>query len=88
MAPVTIYTTPLCSYCLAAKRLLRAIGVHFIEIDVSNSQDLRAEMVSRSGGGRTVPQIFISGRPIGGSDELHDLYAKGELAVLLSPGQT
>ena len=84
MAPVTIYTTMFCSYCLAAKRLLQAKGVAFTEIDVTLSPENREEMVRRANGGRSVPQIFIGSRHIGGSDDLHALDAKGELDGLLA----
>ena len=84
MKPVTLYTTPICGYCAMAKRLLDRKGVAYTEIDVMGSPDKRAEMVSRSGGGRTVPQIFIDGTPIGGCDELHALERAGELDAMLA----
>jgi glutaredoxin 3 len=84
MAPVTIYTTMFCPYCVAAKRLLKTKGAAFTEIDVTLKPELREEMTARSGGRRTVPQIFIGPRHIGGSDDLHALEAKGELDVLLA----
>jgi glutaredoxin 3 len=83
MRPVTIYTTPYCSYCLRAKNLLTRKGVTFEEIDVSESSALRDAMMKRSGGRYTVPQIFIGARHVGGSDELHALDAKGDLDPLL-----
>jgi glutaredoxin 3 len=83
MPPVTIYTTPYCSYCLRAKNLLTRKGVTFEEIDVSESSALRDAMMKRSGGRYTVPQIFIGARHVGGSDELHALDAKGDLDPLL-----
>lgn len=83
MTPITIYTTPFCGYCHAAKRLLSRKGLSFEEVDVSGDLLLRREMMDRSGGRRTVPQIFIGERHIGGSDDLHNLDAKGELDVLL-----
>lgn len=84
MPPVTIYTTIFCSYCMAAKRLLKNKGIEFTEIDVTMSPEKREEMTQRSGGGRTVPQIFIGSRHIGGSDALHALEARGELDALLA----
>jgi glutaredoxin 3 len=84
MAEVTIYTRAMCGYCLAAKRLLEKKGVAYTEHDASFSPELRQEMVERSGGGRTFPQIFIDGRPIGGSDELHALDAAGKLDAMLA----
>ena len=84
MTPVTIYTTPFCGFCHAAKRLLSRKGVNFEEVDVSGDVLLRREMMERAGGRRTVPQIFIGERHIGGSDDLHSLEAKGELDALLT----
>ena len=86
MKPVTIYTTPFCGYCHAAKRLLRAKGVAFEEIDVAADPARRAEMIQRATGGRSVPQIFIGGEGIGGSDELHALDRAGALDALLEGG--
>ncbi|WP_316013716.1 glutaredoxin 3 [Roseobacter sp. HKCCA0434] len=84
MKPVEIYTTPICGFCHAAKRLLTQKGVAFTEIDVMADPSKRAEMTQRSGGGRTVPQIFIDGTPIGGSDDLHALERSGKLDGLLA----
>lgn len=84
MQPVEIYTTPLCGYCHAAKRLLTQKGAAFTEIDVSRDPAQRAVMVERSGGGRTVPQIFIGGRHVGGCDDLHALDRAGRLDPLLA----
>jgi glutaredoxin 3 len=86
MAPVTIYTTPYCPYCLRAKGLLKRKGVDFVEIDVSLSPDKRNEMERRAKGGYTVPQIFIGELHIGGCDDLHALDAKGELDPILQNG--
>ncbi|MFN4131249.1 MAG: glutaredoxin 3 [Paracoccaceae bacterium] len=84
MKPVEIYTTPYCPYCLSAKRLLDKKGVAYTEIDVSRDMDLRHAMTKRAGGARTVPQIFIGGQPVGGSDELHALEHRGALDALLA----
>ena len=84
MTSVEIYTTPTCGYCHAAKRLLHKKGVAFTEIDVSTDPQLRVAMTKRAGGSRTVPQIFISGQHIGGSDELHALDYEGALDPLLN----
>ncbi len=84
MTAVTIYTTPFCGYCYSAKRLLAQKGVAFEEIDVSYDRARREEMVRRAGGRRTVPQIFIGDRHVGGCDDLHILDAKGELDGLLA----
>ena len=83
MARVEIFTTPLCGYCHAAKRLLTAKGVAFTEIDLMQQPERRGEMVARSEGRRTVPQIFIDDNPIGGCDDLHALERAGRLDALL-----
>jgi glutaredoxin 3 len=83
MPAVEIYTTPFCGYCRRTKTLLTEKGVAFREIDVSDVIGARDEMQRRSKGGRTVPQIFIDGRHIGGSDDLAALDHSGELNTLL-----
>ena len=84
MPPIIIYTTAFCGFCQSAKRLLGQKGVKFQEIDVSFDPVQRAEMVRRAGGRRTVPQIFIGERHIGGYDDLYGLDTKGELDTLLA----
>lgn len=84
MKHVTLYTSPLCGYCAAAKRLLSGKGVSFQEIDVSRDQNRRAEMTQRSNGGRTVPQIFIGDTHIGGFDDMNALERAGKLDALLA----
>lgn len=84
MKKVEIYTTPTCGYCHAAKRLLLKKGVDYEEIDVSRSPDLRAAMVTRAGGRRTVPQIFIGDAHVGGCDDLYELDSSGKLDPLLA----
>lgn len=84
MQPVEIYTTPFCPYCIAAKRLLTRKGVDFTEIDVARDPSLRVAMMDRAGGRRTVPQIFIGGRHVGGSDDLHALDHAGRLDAMLA----
>jgi len=84
MKSVEIYTTPTCPYCLAAKRLLTKKGVGFAEIDVSRDPSLRIAMTERAGGRRTVPQIFIGGAHVGGSDDLHALDHDGKLDPMLA----
>jgi glutaredoxin 3 len=84
LATVEIYTTEYCPYCIRAKALLRDKGISFEEIDVGGDPDLRATMVERAGGRRTVPEIFINGRIIGGYNELSALEAAGRLDALLS----
>jgi len=76
---ILLYTTQYCGYCRAAKNLLRAKGLEFREIDVGFDPSKRAEMVERAGGLRTVPQIFIHGRHVGGYDELAALEREGKL---------
>ncbi len=83
MQTVEIYTSPLCGYCHAAKRLLSAKGVSFTEIDVSRDPTQRSAMVARAQGARTVPQIFIGETHVGGCDELHGLDRRGQLDALL-----
>lgn len=83
MAKVVLYTTAFCGYCARAKALLEAKGVAFEEIDVTFSPAKRAEMKARANGRSTVPQIWINGQHIGGSDDLLALDAAGKLDRLL-----
>jgi len=83
MQNVEIYTTQLCGFCHRAKGLLKSKGVSFAEYDVSRDAAKRQEMMQRSNGGRTVPQIFIGGKHIGGSDELAMLERGGKLDAIL-----
>ncbi len=83
MPRVEIYTTSWCAYCAAAKRLLSRKGVAFEETDVEAVPDARAVMTKRSGGRQTVPQIFIAGHHVGGSDDIHALDRAGKLDPLL-----
>lgn len=85
MAIVQVYVTNYCPYCTSAKALLKKRGIPFEEIDVSNDDAKRAWLVKATGR-RTVPQIFINGEAIGGSDELHELDRKGELQKKLAAG--
>ncbi len=82
MAQVIIYTTNWCPYCNGAKALLRSKGIEFDEIDVTDDREKRAEM-ERLSQRRTVPQIFVDGRAIGGYDDARMLDATGELDRLL-----
>ncbi|MCB1970903.1 MAG: glutaredoxin 3 [Geminicoccaceae bacterium] len=84
MAKVEIYTTPLCPYCISAKRLLSRKGVAFSEIDLWQSPGRRGEMLERAGGRHTVPQIFIDDVGIGGCDDLHALDHDGRLDPMLA----
>ena len=83
MSSVEIYTSPFCGYCHRAKTLLSSKKVAFTEIDVMSTPGARQEMERRSAGERTVPQVFIDGRPIGGSDQLAELERAGKLDSLL-----
>jgi glutaredoxin 3 len=84
MTRIVLYTTPFCGYCQAAKRLLREKALDFEEIDVAFDEAKRIEMIERAGGGRTVPQIFIHGRHIGGHHELAALDREGKLDRLIA----
>jgi len=84
MARIVLYTTPFCGYCHAAKRLLREQALDFDEIDVAFDEARRIEMIERAGGRRTVPQIFIHGRHIGGHYELAALERDGKLDLLIA----
>ena len=84
MQNVEIYTSPLCGFCHAAKRLLTNKGVAFVEVDIWAQPERKAEMMQRANGGRTVPQIFIGDTHVGGSDDLHALERAGKLDALLS----
>ncbi|EBA04871.1 Glutaredoxin, GrxC [Rhodobacteraceae bacterium HTCC2150] len=83
MQQVEIYTTQLCGFCHRAKGLLKSKGVSFTEYDVSRDAAKRQEMMQRAKGGRTVPQIFIGGKHVGGSDELAALERGGKLDKIL-----
>ena len=83
MAEVELYTTPFCPYCVRARALLERKGVAYTDIDIIGEPARRAEMVRRAGGRTSVPQIFIGGEHIGGSDELLELDRNGELDAKL-----
>jgi glutaredoxin 3 len=80
---IVVYSSPFCGYCSAAKRLLTSKGAAFTEIDVMFDPARKTEMIQRSGR-RTVPQIFIGDRHIGGYDDLNALDKRGELDPLLA----
>ncbi len=84
MQPVEIYTSPLCGFCHAAKRLLKQKNVTFTEIDVLSNPDRKPEMIKRANGGRTVPQIFVGEIHVGGCDDLMALERAGKLDPLLA----
>jgi len=84
MAQIVMYSKAWCPFCHSAKALLETKGVAIEEIDVTGDPKRETEMIRRAGGRRTVPQVFIDGRHVGGSDELHELDARGELDALLA----
>jgi glutaredoxin 3 len=87
LADVLIYTTKICGYCFAAKRLLRARGIPYEEIDVSGDRAQRAWLLEKTQR-RTVPQIFIRGEPVGGYEELAILDRAGALAQRVAAHQS
>lgn len=84
MPEVVIYSRPFCGYCDLAKRLFERKGVTYSELDVSTDLSLKSEMISRSGGRMTFPQIFIGSRHIGGYTDLASLDRRGGLDELLT----
>ena len=84
VAKVEVYTTEYCPFCVRAKALLKSKGVQFAEIDVTEDAALRQKMVELSGGRRTVPEIFINGKIVGGFEELKALDDAGELDGMLA----
>jgi glutaredoxin 3 len=84
MKKVEIYSSPLCGYCHAAKRLLKEKGVKFSETNVLAQPGKKNEMIKRANGGRTVPQIFIGDKHIGGFDDLNALERAGKLDDILA----
>ena len=86
MAIVEVYSTMWCPFCHRAKRLLDRKGIEYIEFDIDEDSLRKEEMLSRSEGRRTVPQIFIDNCGIGGSDELVELERSGELDSILGAG--
>jgi len=84
MQDVVIYTKMLCPYCHQAKALLTSKGAAFEEIDITMRPQMREEMLAKSGGAYTVPQIFIGETHVGGSDDLAALDARGGLDPLLA----
>ncbi len=83
MARVQVYTTTYCAFCTRAKSLLKRKDIEFEEIDVTNDHELREKLVAMAGGRRTVPEIFIDGRIVGGYKELKVLDDAGDLDKLL-----
>ena len=84
MAEVTIYTKPYCPYCIRAVSLLEKKGVEFTEIEAAFEPEKRQEMIQRSNGRATFPQIFIGERHIGGCDDMMALEYDGKLDALLA----
>ena len=84
MAEIEIYTTFMCPYCARAKSLLDKKGQSYNEIDVSYDAAKREEMTQKAGGCRTVPQIWINGTHVGGSDDLYALERDGKLDAMLA----
>lgn len=83
MQKVDIYTTAICPFCADAKKLLDKKGIKYHEISVDKDEAKRDEMIKLSGGSKSVPQIFINGKHIGGFDKLSELERSGELDTLL-----
>lgn len=84
-AKVEIYTWRTCPFCIRAKALLGRKSIDYIEYAIDGDDAARDAMAQRANGRRSVPQIFIDDRPIGGSDELYALNAQGKLDTLLNP---
>jgi glutaredoxin 3 len=84
MAQVTVYSGPNCPYCDRAKMLLKSKGIAFEEFNVRTDPQKFDEMLAKSGGRKTIPQIFINGTHVGGSDDLHALQAAGKLDAMLA----
>lgn len=83
-ATVEIYTWSTCPFCIRAKALLKQKGVEFTEYNLDGDEAARDEMAARTGGPRSLPQIFIDDRHIGGCDDLYGLEADGQLGPLLA----
>ncbi len=83
MAVIEIYSSAFCGYCIAAKNLLNAKGLAWREFRVDVDADARAEMTRRTGGARTVPQIFVNGTHVGGFEQLAEADRSGKLNELL-----
>ena len=84
MKNITVYMGPMCSYCDAAKRLLNKKNIPFKEINIALEEGKMEEMLKKSNGMKTIPQIFIEDHHIGGYDELRTLENKGELDKLIN----
>lgn len=84
MANIEIYTWTTCPYCVRAKGLLDSKGVTYIEYNITGDDGARTKMIARTGGPKSVPQIFINDKHIGGCDDLHALDKQGKLGGLLN----
>lgn len=84
MAKVEIYTWSTCPFCIRAKGLLQSKGVEYTEYDITGDDVARSKMIERTGGPKSVPQIFINDKHYGGCDDIHALDNKGELDALLN----
>ena len=83
MKKITIYTGPVCNYCDAAKRLLKRNNLEFIEIDISSGPEVLNEMINKTNGKRTIPQIFFDNEHIGGYVEIRELEKNKKLIEFL-----
>ncbi len=80
---IEVYSGDFCPYCVRAKSLLKQRGLSFIEYNVQQEPNKHAEMIKRSNGGRSIPQIFINNQHIGGCDDLYAIDKKGQLDALV-----
>ena len=83
MKKITVYTGPICNYCDATKRLLKRNSLEFTEIDISSGSEVLEEMISKSNGQRTIPQIFFDNLHIGGYNEIRELERQKKLLEFL-----
>ena len=83
MKKITIYTGPVCNYCDAAKRLLKRNNLEFNEIDISSGPEILNEMINKTNGKRTIPQIFFDNEHIGGYVEIRELEKNNKLVEFL-----
>ena len=83
MKNITMYTGPMCNFCDAAKRLFSRNNIKYQEIDISKKDNLRAEMIEKANGKRTIPQIFFDDYHVGGYVELRELEKSGKLHNLI-----
>ena len=83
MKTITMYTGPMCNFCDAAKRLFSRNNLKYNEIDISSKEELRDEMIEKSNGKRTIPQIFFDEKHIGGYVELRELEKNNQLLDLI-----